>query len=332
MDVKKILSNFELEHDAKVIFAVDKSRAIYPIYDGSEYDLRFVFIYNRKEKYFFLYSTPNAFRLLDSQERQDFDLKIAKFKTSFEGKDGSYAWQGLDIIAILVQLYEMDPSLIVWVNAPIVHLDDKLFDFGWDVKTWLQSYACYPMLLNNYQRIVLNNFKEYIENNVSVILDKYIQAIWAAGMFVWIKSGACITIDMNFIRILTDIRDQLPPGCYEDIEAIITLKENNTEECARYNHVDNWLLQIMNCSFIEHRRAHGELALHIAETFKIRNPSASSDHIDSFVDIQFVKENWKSGVRCLETMLKDIFYRAFKERPTTIKEDREKFPSFSWYK
>lgn len=231
--IKDILAQLESQNDVKIIFASEAgSRAWGLESEDSDYDIRFVFVHKRKQKY----------------------VSLDGFAKTIDGfsDDRVYDWQGWDITKALKHLKEMNPGITEWLYSPIVYLNDTTdFDFVAAARKCLSDQCRVTPLMYHYRSMAKSNFKQHIENKPRVNLKKYLYVIRPAGMFVWLSENndtgkPLLNIDFN--HVLDEIRPKLTNECYESILSVIKIKKGKSEsdEGDRIKHIDDWIQQILN--------------------------------------------------------------------------------------
>lgn len=232
--VKGILESLEKEHGIKVILAVEAgSRAWGLESDDSDYDIRFVYVYEDLRKY--------------------VSLKTLRETIDGFSEDRLYDWQGWDITKALKHLSQMNPSITEWLYSPIVYSkqDFNGIDFHSTAKQLLISQKRITPLLHHYRSMAKSNFKTHIQNKTQVKIKKYMYVIRPAGMFQWLllnQDNWSANFDIDFIKILPSLKESMGVDCYENIIKVIEKKKqiNELDEEPRIESIDKWIDYILN--------------------------------------------------------------------------------------
>jgi predicted nucleotidyltransferase len=170
---------------------------------------------------------------------QDDSKKYTSLKPLKETIDGFsqnrlYNWHGWDIMKTLRLLNQMNPCIIEWLNSPIVYLKRDL-NFVKTAKELLNEQKRISPLLHHYRSMLKSNFKAHIAGKQFVKIKKYMNVIRSAGMFEWVLLLKCeqkgengdrnFLIEIDFNKVLTELKDHIEADCYENILKVIEKKK-----------------------------------------------------------------------------------------------------------
>lgn len=251
--VQEIFKDLEIKHDIKILYAVEAgSRAWGLESEDSDYDMRFIYQHNDLKKY----------------------VSLRQVKETIDGfsEDRLYDWQGWDITKSLKHLKQMNPGITEWLYSPIVYLQaensHKIIE---NFKELLVGQNRIYPLLYHYRSMAKSNFKTHIQNNQKVKIKKYLYVIRPAGMFLWLmkcrdNQNKDKLIDIDFNKVLIDLKPHLTDECYENIVNIIERKKKIKEldEEPRIECIDKWLDHIINGTNDEMKKLENEQ--HFEET------------------------------------------------------------------
>lgn len=232
--VTEILKELETKHEINIIYAVEAgSRAWGLESDDSDYDMRFVFIYKNPKKY----------------------ISLKPLKETIDGfsEDRLYDWQGWDITKALRLLHQMNPGMAEWLFSPIIYYQDKSkFDFQENARKLLLGQKRITPLLHHYRSMAKANYKTHIQNEKNVKIKKYLYVIRPAGMFEWLlkcrKQENNDLIEIDFNKVLVDLKEHLNQECFESILNVIEIKRQSNEMDLkpRIECIDKWIENILN--------------------------------------------------------------------------------------
>lgn len=235
--IGEILDDLAKKNDITIIYAVESgSRAWSFESTDSDYDIRFVFIYNDRKKY----------------------LSLKPLKDSIDGfsDDRIYDWNGWDIRKALKHIHEMNPSITEWLFSPIVYHKNDKYNFVEQSKKLLAEQKRITPLIHHYRSMAKSNYKKHIDNKSMVNIKKYLYVIRPAGMVEWLlkcnKDGNKI-VEIDFNVVLNDLKSHLSTECYENIIDIIKKKKlvKELDEEPRVKCLDEWLENIINNSTVD---------------------------------------------------------------------------------
>ena len=94
------------------------------------------------------------------------------------------------------------------------------------------------------------NYKQHIENKQLVNIKKYLYVIRPAGMVEWLrifKRSRENFIEIDFLKVLEEIKSHLDTECYDDILKVIEKKKQvkETDEEPRLKSIDKWIDNVL---------------------------------------------------------------------------------------
>jgi uncharacterized protein len=241
-EIKKIFHNLEITNDIKILYAVEAGSRTWGLESkDSDYDMRFIYKHNDIRKY----------------------LQLQKIPKTIDGfsDDRIYDWQGWDIQKSLMALHELNPSIIEWLNSPIVYFDDQTNKDGFilNARKLLAEHTNYLPLLYHYRSMAKSNYNIHIKDKQEVNVKKYLYVIRPAGMVQWLISKLLINQDeakdfnnslvqIDFNIVLIEIKDQLTDECFDTIQKMIIAKKtmNEGDLQIRIKCIDEWIEKILN--------------------------------------------------------------------------------------
>ncbi len=189
-EIQRRLSLIEQENDVRIIYACESgSRAWGFASQDSDYDVRFIYV----------------------KKAADY-LRIEKQRDVIETPiDGIYDINGWDIKKALGLLKKSNPTLIEWLESPIIYrCDDTLISL---LKPMLVEYFSRNSLIYHYLNMARNDWRNDIEKG-NVTAKKYLYTLRALLCIDWIKRYNSIP-PVNFQSMLealpeaTDIQDEI---------------------------------------------------------------------------------------------------------------------------
>jgi predicted nucleotidyltransferase len=228
--VKEILEELEVKYNIKIIYAVEAgSRAWNLKSEDSDFDIRYIFRHNDPKKY----------------------VSLQQLKETIDGfsEDRLYDWQGWDIKKALKHVRDMNPSMTEWLVSPIVYYSDEKINFREKAFSLLKAQNRILPLVYHYISMAKANYKQHIENKQLVNIKKYLHVIRPAGMVEWLrtyKRSRSNLVEIDFFKVLYEIKDILDKECYEDILKVIEKKKlhESTEE-PRLKSIDSWIESVL---------------------------------------------------------------------------------------
>lgn len=190
------LREIEAQENVKIIFAVESgSRAWGFESPDSDYDVRFVYLRNRRDY-----------------------LKLEPIRDVIEWQlDDTLDINGWDLQKALRLTHNGNPVFFEWLNSPVrYYADEELFP---QLKAACEQYFSPKKALYHYWHMCDKNFKDYLQGD-QVKLKKYFYAlrpIWAAQ---WIRErGTIPPVLFDELR-----KDMCPPALKPAIESLLAMK------------------------------------------------------------------------------------------------------------
>lgn len=225
--IKKVLSDIEEKYQITILFAVEAGSRIWGYSNNeSDYDVRFVYKHNNLGKY----------------------ISINKPISSYTDTVDNIDWQGWDIIKALTHLKENNPSIIEWLNSPIVYKDVEIntfMSFRSRCLNLLTRMDPKIALVHHYESIAKTNYHTMKNtDNTKIALKKYIQTIRPLALMQHLLDQ---TVEKSEIIInLESLVDALNIDqiLKEKIVELIKLKKTTakTYECEYVDIIDKWIL------------------------------------------------------------------------------------------
>jgi predicted nucleotidyltransferase len=144
----------------------------------------------------------------------------------------------------------MNPSMTEWLVSPIVYYSDEKINFREKALSLLKAQNRILPLVYHYISMAKANYKQHIENKQIVNIKKYLYVIRPAGMVEWLrtyKRSKSNLVEIDFLKVLNEIKDILDKECYEDILKVIEKKKKlyeSTEE-PRLKSIDSWIENVL---------------------------------------------------------------------------------------
>lgn len=202
------LKEIEKEYDITVLWAVESgSRAWGFESEDSDYDVRF--IYKRK-----MYDYLKL-----EQTRDVLEIQI----------DDTLDIVGWDLDKALKLLYRSNPSLLEWLNSPIIYLES---DFDYRIKELVASYYQEDRLLYHYLNMCKSTIKKYFQSE-KVLAKKYFYAIRPILACLWIMDNHQ-TPPVLFKTLCDSV---LPSELLPSINKLLMIKRTKDESYA-INHIE----------------------------------------------------------------------------------------------
>ena len=164
-EILKRIANAEKEHDVKVLYAIESgSRAWGFESPNSDYDVRFIYIH-KKEHYL----------SIDLEDKRD----VIEYEIVDE-----IDINGWDIRKALKLLLKSNPSLIEWLNSPIVYVKDEIF-FN-KMHEMLKKVYDIKRGVYHYRSMAMNNCYKNLQKEI-VSLKKYFYVLRPLLAIQWIE-------------------------------------------------------------------------------------------------------------------------------------------------
>lgn len=270
LQIEKQLQLIEEENNVKVIFAVEAgSRAYGCNSETSDYDIRFVYVYNDISKY----------------------LAISNIQDSITGNCQNFLkkldWQGWDIYKAVKHLKESNPSIMEWLNSEIHYRNN--FEFKNKCNDLLSQMHSHLSLMYHYNNMAKSNWKKWIEDKKekSIICKKYFYVIRPLASLIYImnkyenNSDEPIVLISNFDKLLDEIRPIIEENCYNELKILIEKKRNLTEKelCYPIIQINNWIINVF------------EKFDNIIKKNKTKNENNTENKIQSIIKIHSKLDN-----------------------------------------
>ena len=164
-EISRRIANAEKEHNIKVLYAIESgSRAWGFASPNSDYDVRFIYIH---EKNYYL-----SINLEDKRDVIEYEI-IDEIDIN-----------GWDIKKALKLLLKSNPSLIEWLNSPIVYVKDNVF---FEKMHNLLNKVCNTKRgIYHYRSMALTNFYKNLRAEI-VPLKKYFYVLRPLLAIQWIE-------------------------------------------------------------------------------------------------------------------------------------------------
>jgi len=241
--VLKELKKIEKEKDVKILYACESgSRAWgFPSVD-SDYDVRFLYLH-RPEWY-----------LSINEKRDVIELPI----------NSDLDINGWDMRKALRLFRKSNPSLLEWVNSPIVYRDGM--DVGKAMRVMAKEYFSQTVCSYHYLHMAKGNFKDYLKLDI-VWVKKYLYVLRPLLAVVWMQQGrGIVPVDFNYLVENIDIPDNLR----KEIRRLISEKRAGKElGRGMRNHIIS--------NYVER-----ELDEQLKQNHAYPKPVAPVEHLDKF--------------------------------------------------
>lgn len=214
------LNILERLYNIKIIYAVENGSRLTGLWhDESDFDIRFVFTFNRK-----CLNTTNGRKMMD-------------LKDTIEGcsEDGVLDWQGWTIDKAIDCLKCSNTSIIEWVNSDIVYQSDNIF--------LERSRKIVGSMFNNkslyyhYLNMAKKNWEMHIKDKKIILYKKYLYVIRPLLMLMYIESKSYeklkseMIIVNDFYKLLQIIKDMdeyhMSTELLAEIDYLVDIKQTN---------------------------------------------------------------------------------------------------------
>ena len=160
--VNALLDDVERKHHARVLFAVESgSRAWGFASPDSDYDVRFVYVHQR-----------------------EWYLSVEDRRGVVEVNDGDLDVSGWELRKALRLLRKSNPSLLEWLNSPVVYREDKRFTSGLRelAGQCLDTSRCFQ----HYFHLARGQWQKYLQGD-TVRLKKYLYVLRPVLACRWLE-------------------------------------------------------------------------------------------------------------------------------------------------
>lgn len=162
--VNALLDEVERKHHARVLFAVESgSRAWGFASPDSDYDVRFVYVHQR-EWY------------LSVEDRRDV----------IEATDGDLDVSGWELRKALRLLRKSNPSLLEWLNSPVVYREDSRFTS--ELRELAADCLSTERCFQHYFHLARGQWQKYLQGD-AVRLKKYLYVLRPVLACRWLEQG-----------------------------------------------------------------------------------------------------------------------------------------------
>ncbi|NPA52346.1 MAG: nucleotidyltransferase domain-containing protein [Aquificae bacterium] len=178
------LEDIEKKHNIKILYACESgSRAWGFESPDSDYDIRFIYV-----------------------NRLDYYLSIEKKRDVIELREGELDFVGWDLRKSLFLLRKSNPSLIEWLNSPIVYLKDE--DFYKKIKKLMEKSFNPKSLMYHYLHMTKSNYREYLRGDL-VKIKKYFYVLRPISALKYIEE-----------------KKEIPPIEFEKLINLVSISQN----------------------------------------------------------------------------------------------------------
>ena len=198
--IKEELNKIEAAEDVRIIWSAESgSRAWGFASPDSDYDVRFIYVRNRKD-----YLRLNPVRdVIEWQLDEVLDIS------------------GWDIRKALQLLYKSNPTLFEWCNSPIVYRETE--EAQW-LKDMLPQYFSMKKSLYHYLSMAKSNYHKYLQGE-EVRLKKYFYVLRPILAAQWILDKKCAP-PMQFATLVdTELEEAMKP----QVSRLLVMKKNTPE-------------------------------------------------------------------------------------------------------
>jgi uncharacterized protein len=202
--VNALLDQVEHRHNVRVLFAVESgSRAWgFPSPD-SDYDVRFVYVH-RREWY------------LSVEDRRDV----------VEVTDGDLDVSGWELRKALRLLRKSNPSLLEWLNSPLVYREDRSVTV--DLRALASRYLSAERCFQHYFHLARGQWQKYLQGE-TVRLKKYLYVLRPVLACRWLEQGRG-AVPVQFAALLDATLVEAPVR--EAVDALLRRKAVSREIAA----------------------------------------------------------------------------------------------------
>jgi predicted nucleotidyltransferase len=163
-EIDRRLSHVEQEHNVRILYAVESgSRAWGFASPNSDYDVRFVYAH-KPEWYLSVFPQRDV---IEYPIVDDIDLS------------------GWDVRKALQLFYKSNPSLVEWLQSPMVYRDDKTFAAA--LRELLKTSYSNPSGWHHYRSMARTNYRGYLRED-TVPLKKYFYVLRPLLAMRWIET------------------------------------------------------------------------------------------------------------------------------------------------
>lgn len=162
-EILKQLENIEIEHDVKILFAVESGSRAWGFHSAdSDYDVRFVYIHK-----------PEWYLSID-EKRDVIEVPI----------NDMLDINGWDIRKALKLFRKSNPPLLEWIVSDIVYYEDGFLKH--DLNEFKKHVCSNKSMIYHYLSMAKRNFREYLQTD-EVRLKKYFYVLRPILACIWIE-------------------------------------------------------------------------------------------------------------------------------------------------
>ena len=166
----KRLKVLEKKNNIKILLAVESGARNWGLQSSeSDYDVRFVYYYNRDEY-----------------------LKLRKPKNVFVFKDGLMDFQGFDIYKTLDLLLKSNPNTIELLLSNIIYYESKNNELLECMRDMAKNKFNPVSLFYHYRSMGFNNYEKYIASDKNVTYKRYLYAFRGIFNAMYIFVNECL--------------------------------------------------------------------------------------------------------------------------------------------
>lgn len=227
-DILAKLQELEVQYNINIIYAVDAGSRSYGCNtETSDYDIRFVYVYNDKSTYLKLSKVVEDISLFEKNDILDF--------------------AGFDVRKAMQLLKESNPSILEWLNSPIIYINKN--NFKENCLNVAKDMHSHLSLMYHYYHMAKNNWKTWIENKTEIICKKYFYVIRPLSCVVYIMDKLLtsptepLDLIVNFDDLINSINHLLVDDVRLELQALIEKKRNlnKKELCDPIIIINNWI-------------------------------------------------------------------------------------------
>lgn len=220
-----ILEELEKKYNITILYACESgSRAWGFASNDSDYDIRFIYKHNDIKKY----------------------ITIGAKRETIDGfsDDRIYDWGGWDIKKALKHVKESNPSIMEWVQSPIVYLDR--FGFKDQCRDLLNKIHTKLSLMYHYKSMALSNWMDHIQDKEIVNIKKYFYVIRPVAMLHRLLTIDDKPLEIEFTKVIEEIKTDMDKDTYDSIYELLKRKMEGVElgQHERIKEIDKWILNV----------------------------------------------------------------------------------------
>ncbi len=218
-EVRERLDAIERDKDVRILFACEAgSRAWGFESPDSDYDVRFIYVHPKM--WYYSINVENRRDVIECKIVDDYDVN------------------GWDLRKALKLLRKSNPSLLEWINSPIIYRNID------GIKGELASLAdtCFHMssVAYHYHGMAYRNYREYLKGG-EVWVKKYLYVIRPILAIMWLKAHDTIPpVEFTDLRAGVTVPDEISEG----IDRVLKFKLANKEKAfgAAIPALNDWIV------------------------------------------------------------------------------------------